>query len=496
MPIDSNAQLALMTKAKLVFEDSPDTFLSFPALTPIAYTPDQLNLPGIPSTTQQSLVLQEFATLVNTIPNGTLFDATSGDRLWNIYGNVLGVFAGAADAVQLAQGGLTTGQSADLAQAQAYLYSPGDGGQSVPSPAYTAYSQYQSRWTQANQQLRTGQVSAQNLTDPAALAQWQNTDQPLLLQQVQAAMDDWMNLGNKAAVEQALQVVSAAASRLSPAIVWNGWKNAFQPGLDYLTDPNTNVSYALTAFSPSNAASQSNWPAFSLTASEISQLIAQAPKELANIFGTSAGSSSVAALSFQFCSVVINRAWFNPALFSARFWRFADAGLQLSDGASPPQGRLPAYVKGLILVRNISVTPAAAPAGGGATKMQNFPAVSQFANVRPFLLRPAMLPPPVLHPVQPPAAEAAKPPPPTGLAAETIRVQPRMMMAAPVVRSAPPAPPVALVSRLQAVTFAAPPASSSAPSTTPPDNTAMVSILAFICQRVPKSPDPDPSLSW
>jgi len=40
--MDALAQLALMTKAKLVFE-SPGSFLSFPALSPISYSADQLN---------------------------------------------------------------------------------------------------------------------------------------------------------------------------------------------------------------------------------------------------------------------------------------------------------------------------------------------------------------------------------------------------------------------------------------------------------------------
>ena len=39
--MDALAQLALMTKAKMVFE-SPGSFLSFPALSPISYGADQL----------------------------------------------------------------------------------------------------------------------------------------------------------------------------------------------------------------------------------------------------------------------------------------------------------------------------------------------------------------------------------------------------------------------------------------------------------------------
>ncbi|MBU6410557.1 MAG: hypothetical protein KGR98_09230 [Verrucomicrobia bacterium] len=507
--MDSNAQLALMTKAKLVFESPPDTFLMFPALTPISYPPDQLNLPAIAGNSGQSQVLQEFSRLANTIPRGILFGTGDSDLLWDVYGNVLGVFDGGGDAVELAQASQTPGQNADLQQAEAYLYTQTTDGQRTASPAYVAYGQCQAAWTQATQSYTNAQIAASLSTDPAVKAQWQNTDGPKLRALVQAALDNWINNGNKEAVEQALQVVAASSTRLSPQIVWDGWKTSFQPGLDMLTDPNTNATYALTAFSPSNAASQTDWPTFTLSAQEIGQLVSQAPKELANIFGTAAGASGVSSLSFEFYQVVLNRSWFKPELFAARFWRFADPSVELSDGGNPAQGTLPAYISGLVFIRNIVVTPAAAagtPAAGDATptRLQSLPPISQFVDVHPFLFRPS---PPVASPVlQPPADRIQSPiariqpfvaaPPP----APPPSPKPSIAADAPVFRP-PPLPRIqpALLSRIQAISFAATPApqapQTAAPATQQPD-AGMISILAFICQRVPKSPNPDLTLAW
>jgi hypothetical protein len=329
---------------------------------------------------------------------------------------------------------------------------------------------------------------------------------------VQTAMDNWNNQGNKAAVEQALQTVATASTWQSPQVTWESWKDAFQPALDILTDPNTNANYALTAFSPSNAATQTNWPTFTLSSAEILQLVSQAPKELANIFGTATGTSTVAALSFEFCSVVLNRPWFKPDLFGARFWRFADGSLPLSDGGTPATGTLSAYVKGLIFVRNIVVTPVAAAGASGPIPIKTLPAVNQIVDVHPFLLRP--VPPLNLHPVP----GATLPVRPAAPAVQAVPIQARpMVMMAPAIAPAhqnPSPPPAAtapqviptlwmrppLGAQIHAATFAAAPASTppAPPSTTnvPPANAGTISILAFICQRVPQCPNPDPNLTW
>src|SRR4030095_5732039 len=87
--MDAIAHLALCAKAKLVFE-RPDTFLSFPALSPISYSVDRLNFgtpPADPNARKQDL--SEFARIVNQSPDGPIFELTGGPYLWDLYQEVL-----------------------------------------------------------------------------------------------------------------------------------------------------------------------------------------------------------------------------------------------------------------------------------------------------------------------------------------------------------------------------------------------------------------------
>jgi len=75
--MDSLAHLALMTKAQLVF-GAPDTFLSFPALSPFSYPPDQLNFAsGSALSAQQLRTFAEFSRVTNSLPLGTIFQPPS-----------------------------------------------------------------------------------------------------------------------------------------------------------------------------------------------------------------------------------------------------------------------------------------------------------------------------------------------------------------------------------------------------------------------------------
>ena len=87
--MDALAHLALMTKAKLVFEN-PGTFLSFPVLSPMPYQASDLNSFGSSTATAAQLqVLSEFARVVNSCPLGTIFSMESDTYLWDIYRHVL-----------------------------------------------------------------------------------------------------------------------------------------------------------------------------------------------------------------------------------------------------------------------------------------------------------------------------------------------------------------------------------------------------------------------
>src|SRR5579859_7235092 len=194
--MDALAQLALMTKAKLVFEN-PGTFLSFPALTPINYSPDQMKFSQAMSNNDVLHAFAGFSTLTNALPQGTLFQPSLDHLFWDVY-------AGLLNNMQLAQGTLTPQQQAELQAAQSFLTVQQDG-LPVDSPAVLAYKQYQQAWFAATQNYNNQKITATSSSDPNVQAQWQNNGEPFARAQVDTAESDWEVKGFKAQVEQARQ---------------------------------------------------------------------------------------------------------------------------------------------------------------------------------------------------------------------------------------------------------------------------------------------------
>lgn len=479
--MDALAQLALMTKAKLVFETA-DTFLSFPALSPLSYTPDQLNF-GAAASGPGLQVFSEFSQIVNALPTGIIFQPSSDTLLPDIYLQIL-------ETAQIAQGTLTAQQAAQLQAADAVLYTQDQNGVKSPTAALVAYQQYQQAWITATQNYKSQQITAANSTDPAVQAQWQNVNEPLARVQVEAAETDWETKGFKAQIEAARQVEQTCAA-LSPQTKWQNWLSQCNPELDFLTDTN-NQTFAPTVFSPSDIASQPNWPSFTVSSAEVPQLVSQAPKELSSIFGSASGSTAIDSLSFEFCSVVFNRPWFQKELFESRFWRFTDSSVYLSDGGAPPKGYWPAWITGAVLARNVIEKEHTVPTGPPPP-----PATVLFPHT--FVMRPQHI---VVKRLPVAAPSVVRAP----MAMRTA-VGPRFaMVAAPTAaRSAAILARPSVASQLRVASFVSlpPPVPSGSPTTSggstsgqqSPD-AAQVTVLAFICKQLPKCPNPDPSFTW
>jgi hypothetical protein len=512
--MDALAQLALMTKAKLMFE-SPDTFLSFPALVPIGYPPEQMNFANA-ATVQQMQAFADFSTWTNSLPQGTLFPSSPTGMLWNVYRGVL-------DNSQVAQGSLTPDQTAQLAAAQSFLVTPGPEGVLVDTPQVIAYKQYQQAYFAANQDYNNQSVTAGTSSDARVQSAWKNGGEASARAAVQAAESDWETKGYKAQVEQA-QVVERTLGAQSPQLKWGAWSALCNPDIDFPTSPSGGV-FGPTLFNPSNVVQQANWPSFSITGGDIPSLISQAPSELKNLFGTMTGTSTIDSLSFDYCSVGLTRPWFRPELFSSRFWRFPDSGVQLSDGKSPPSGDWPAYICAVVFARNITlktVTPGPTPPPSQV--LRNFPVLSPtFLKTAP-QSAPRPMPLYLRSGIELARSEAAAPTTVAAVNADRMATSalPAAASQAKVIRpvettisvSAASAVPTradamalnpVLSVRLNAATFSmaasqAAAAGNAAPQPTPTAQTQPVSsdisVLAFICKALPKCPDPDPSLKW
>ena len=510
--MDALAQLALMTKAKLVFE-SPGSFLSFPALSPISYSADELKFGAFTAVeTAERLIFSEFSRFANALPSGTIFQPQGDSYLWDAYSQVL-------KSARLAKGQTTPEQEAAYQQAVSFLSVTDANGWQTDSPALLTYKQYRDVWFGAVQDYKTQQSTAATATDVATQTQWRDVDEPRLRAAVQHAEADWASKGDRAAVEQAQQVQQAYAAA-SPELTWKAWASGFNPDLDLMTDPNQ-MAYALTAFAPSDVFDQ-EWPTFNLTAPEIAVLATMAPPELLDIFGSGIAASKVESLSFEYRSVGLVRPWFRPAVFDARFWQLPEGAIPLSDGMTPPQGTWPAYATALVFVRKIRLTMRDGGTDAPPQLMRALPALTAAqVSFRPQIVAK----PQVAMALQPQAAVAARPevmladraaslaPAISILSRQLFRGNsPASQAAGPVRQAVPagrPANPAMIRRRFGNATFTAlpqrppvapmPPTAPPAPAPTTPPAVSPgndISILAFICRGLPKTPNPDPTLTW
>ena len=123
--------------------------------------------------------------------------------------------------------------------------------------------------------------------------------------------------------------------------------------IDTQTDSNQ-IQFAPTGYSPYDIFDD-DWPRFTMSRSEITQMAATAPQELVEVLGTG-DLGPIEEISFDFRSVAITRPWFRSGVFTSRFWRLPAGMDALSDGAEEATGRCPAYVSAVVFARNISIT--------------------------------------------------------------------------------------------------------------------------------------------
>jgi hypothetical protein len=489
--MDSLAQLALMAKAKLVFE-SPDTFLSFPALSPLSYPPEKLQFGRPGKDTAEDLAEQtQFALTVNQIPRGVLAPFAQTEYLWNVYGDVL-------KTAQLATGTLSEEEKAHLTRTLSFLYEITPEGIKTDSQALRTYRQYRDANFEAQEEYKNQQLTAEASEDPAIKERWRQEDEPRLRGEVKRLADEWLTQGFKAEVEAALQTEQAYAAR-APSLAWTEWRKSYIGDLDHATDTSL-VESAVTSYSPYDVFDM-DWPRFMLSRSEIERLIREAPAELKKIFQSDTAASTIESLSFQYRSVAVTRPWFQSPVFKSRFWRLPPTADQLSDGMNLANGRCPAYISGLVFARNIEIkfkehVAEAAPVTGRTLLRLEAAAVNpQLAVLVRQMDESRATPISASVAVQP--AIAVRDHRTAAATATVARVRDHRAAQVRDHRagefSARPRPRPYVVSQPVPT---APDPEPPPPPRPQPQPTNEVMILAFICRQVSQCPNPDLNLSW
>jgi hypothetical protein len=501
--MDSATLCALMLKAKRVF-GSDQTFLSFP-LSPVPFTRRELDFFDQSSADAERASNRaqiEFSRQVNLIPTGEAWHPAGSGFLWDAYIAVLTE----SDVAQTVR----TPEEDSAYQAALTLLREGDGDDTA---IVKKYKQHRDAFIVCREKYLAAKLTAEYGTE-SERELWRSTEEPALKSQMDALTVNWVLHANKTKVEDAQNLIAILGAR-SPSKTMAEWRSRCNPDIDQLNDPADHTSVFPTSFSPANAVDQHAWCRFTLSPAEITSLLLDAPAEWRRTMLGDAPVSTTQSIAFEFSSAAIVRPWFDPVAFKSRFWRFSDPSRLLSDGKSPPTGECTAHASGIVFARHVQIVDTAPTVG--VPPAQPFVGL-EFKMVtrapRAISLATRFSTPPshdggvLLRQIGTP--HVAKPGSELPTAVPNRVDHRAMSRAAADSASTLPAANISKFDRLRGTSVLRPDiadvhlaASSlivSAPSTpalatsSPLDETIFV--LAFICKKLGRSPDPDESLSW
>jgi len=328
----------------------PNRFLAFhvPAMP---YDPELLELVngGEGGPTAEAVSQQRaFAELVNMVPEPRALYSTSGEATWESYERML-------DHGQLARSALSAAEQAELGEADALLYAE-DGSLSA---TYESYLELQRLWEMADERVRNLKLGIAT-SDDAAYRESQQAELTAAEAALERAEREWVARGRRFEIEAAI----ATKIRLGSRALHERWGEREQRFDEGMRDDPDFGSFYRTGFAPEGIVDDDNaWSAITIDTSEIGGLVAAARSEVrraADGWSPDADANQtnveIERISMRALKLDVTRPWFDPSLFESRFWRLPTHMPPASDGASPPTGSLPAYVTGLVLVKDIDIT--------------------------------------------------------------------------------------------------------------------------------------------
>lgn len=257
---------------------------------------------------------------------------------------------------------LSDEERGELARVDAILYKPD--GYSI-SDRYALYREYR----QIHQDL-----------------QLQNADPAL----VNSAYTDWVVMGHKAAIEEALAAKVALAkstSRLSAAED----VTKIDIALGALGAGN---EFAPTLFAPISAASTEHWSEAEVDLQALED--AMAPEVQRAAWNAYRGNKT-GKVHFRYIGVDLLRSWFTASIYQADDWRLADGADGPIAAGDGHRGRLPAYYSRLYLAQILDIrevkpsrpepSPPAPPRPSAFSKLKIQPRIAGSVRVRPVRTR-------------------------------------------------------------------------------------------------------------
>jgi hypothetical protein len=495
--MDAYVQVALIEKSKRVFAADAGIFLSFPLLSPLTFTAQALAALSTPASAADYAAAADFARIVNFLPHDMVASVGGERYLWDIYTDVL-------SRADVADG--SAGPTAQGSNASALLYEIGPDGVQTESTVYRAYRQYRDVWIVAREDYGAHKLTGELTDNPDARRHWIDVEEPALRAALTKAEADWKTLGHRDEVEAALQAERDAALN-DPRTRWREWVNSFNPEIDLLSDV-SGGRYAPTGLSPKNFAGDASWLHFELSATEMASLVRDAPAALKIVLDDD-GGSAIDHVSFDYRSVAIIRPWFRSNVLTSRIWRSSDPELALSDGSDPPAGVCPGYVTAVVFIRNLQVTSRAATTSPPVSNLRFTLPADRLTprDLRPILARQVLQP---LETAAPPVAVQrafSRLDNQSLTLARTVPAQRLVLQPTVATQLNPTIRMLDVDTQLHTPLRPSPahlpprptpaqPPTPPQPPPQPPERHDEIALLAFICKRLPRIPDPMPDLRW
>lgn len=162
---------------------------------------------------------------------------------------------------------------------------------------------------------------------------------------IQLALSNWMVIGHKQEVENALETISRLSHRSS---ILNAENTKFAlsedppgHGLRLFGD----LPFAPVYFAPISAINRATWMEAKISFDDIDQIMKSNPlKNQWRAFRTNRSGE----IRFDYIALKCIRPWFDPLIYQADDWRYDDEGVSVSKG-NGVDGLLPAYVSTIYL---------------------------------------------------------------------------------------------------------------------------------------------------
>jgi hypothetical protein len=249
---------------------------------------------------------------------------------------------------------------------------------SEPSQLVRTYNEKLAAYEDAVLQYNARRIDALSAADAAAVHYW-SMNAAILRNRVKAAMSDWVSAGYKNDYEQISAFIDQVMQRDMSLL-----KQEYRETLERarLTGLASGSDFFYTSLVPGNFAKAGGWTQFKFTQSSFDSQTntsyatkswkAEASGKFMGIFGGSGGGGSSSrtdefhstfksdqfSLTFEVAQVPIVRPWFKEAFLLSRSWRFDPGDPEaknevISDGGTPPKGKMPAYPTAIIFIRNL-----------------------------------------------------------------------------------------------------------------------------------------------